>query len=447
MKYVLLLEQDKKFQGEISEILRAIDPELQILTFLKLEELAAWVNVLVSQGAHAHFPIDTDPAPQVPLVIMQKEQMAGRHISLIKQVRHLFVRRGLCSEEDQTGFVLTSFDDPDLNRHDFEDKAITNVIFKPFDKLILEQHLRYAMAGAQPESTQDVYRMETKVMVEMLKDVDLLSYCEFGMVTRSFLPITIGKVSKYYSDIFMTPEQRYVYAQCINCEKEPDKEEYKATFQYVGVETFTMNHIRRKLPAKSRVPFTAVYQNKKVTPEMIRLWIMDEEVREKVKTILADFLPNMPAYEFTKEDFKNFKAFEATDLVICDTHSFASLSKYAVPEQIIPVSFERLPESFMREANGVLDVLNLNADRQYLKMKLEFIFSRVNTIPWEVKVQTIVIRVGNPVEVHQVSEAGLLLSYYRPISIGAFRRFVLSSVKEPEALPFTSACATVEEKG
>ena len=33
--------------------------------------------------------------------------------------------------------------------------------------------------------------------------------------------------------------------------------------------------------------------------------------------------------------------------------------------------------------------------------------------------------VGNPVQVTEISEAGLVMNYYRAITIGSFRRFIL----------------------
>lgn len=42
------------------------------------------------------------------------------------------------------------------------------------------------------------------------------------------------------------------------------------------------------------------------------------------------------------------------------------------------------------------------------------------------------LKVANPVEITQISEAGLIMKYYREISIGAFREFVLWRPEELE---------------
>ncbi|MBC7371660.1 MAG: hypothetical protein H7326_08850, partial [Bdellovibrionaceae bacterium] len=56
-----------------------------------------------------------------------------------------------------------------------------------------------------------------------------------------------------------------------------------------------------------------------------------------------------------------------------------------------------------------------------------------------------IAKVANPIEISEFSEAGLVVKYYRPISIGAFREFILWLPHELDLPEFLATCNFSEE--
>ena len=87
-----------------------------------------------------------------PLAHPMADAIRSECISLLKKTKDLFVERKICTVEDPTAFVLTVFDDPGFKIKQLENRILNNVIFKPFDRLILIQHLTNAIDGRHPPS-------------------------------------------------------------------------------------------------------------------------------------------------------------------------------------------------------------------------------------------------------------------------------------------------------
>jgi hypothetical protein len=265
MKYVVLIEDDAKFRSEIVEALTTFDPQLRIKEFPHLDEYAEWIKQLITKGKS----LFEDKEPEVRLVISKVEFLGKEHLGLLRKTRDLFIAKGLCSKEDPTGFVLTTFDKSEFNIVDLEDRILNNVIYKPFDRLILSQHLIYAMDGRHPPSKYTVHNQKTSATIEMLKDVPLESLSEVGFVTRNDRPINVGSLAKYYGSLFASDRQRSVFAKAIRCEPHPEyPEEFRCSFSFFGADSNQLNAIR-KLAKNPSAEVTNVLASQTPTPHRI----------------------------------------------------------------------------------------------------------------------------------------------------------------------------------
>ncbi|MES3036863.1 MAG: hypothetical protein V4736_03070 [Bdellovibrionota bacterium] len=450
MKYVILLEKDTRAQAEIKEALRKINQDFQVLSFQKLEELANWVNELIKDGVANTLGKNGDDSPMVPLMILERDQLGRNKNQLLTQMRSLFIRRGLCTFQDPVGCILTSFDNFDLDRKDIEDPSITNIIFKPFDKLILEEHLKLAAAGIKVESKGgDLFHMQAKSKVEMLKDIELVSFCEYGFVTKTEEPVTEGRISKYYSTLFEINRTNYAYGECVYNQKVKDKNYYLSYFQFVAMETPFINHMRKVVMKAAKIPFNLPYYSKKTTPTRVRQWAMDDDKRDKISAMLKEFVQFLPCSIVTKEEAQAVSSVAPTDLLVVLKEDYAHVRTFAEPSQIIVISFDKIDEDFLREAEGAMDVITLLADRMYIKSKVKFLSSRNTEMPWELVQKSESIQSGNPVDVVEVSESGIFITYAKPMKIGTFRKFLMLLDKEATNTPFTATCNSIKknEKG
>jgi hypothetical protein len=132
------------------------------------------------------------------------------------------------------------------------------VIFKPFDVLILQQHLHFALKGHHPGSEAFVHAMQVKQQVEMIKEVQMEAVSDTGFVTRSPRKIEVGKISKYYGEVFRGRTRIYVMGRCLLCLPHPEfKDEFQVWFTYMGLPNFQVSDIRRSMIQRNEIEFSA----------------------------------------------------------------------------------------------------------------------------------------------------------------------------------------------
>ncbi len=282
MKFVYILEKDRRFINEILESLQKIDPKLEARIFIDLESFAKWIQVLSKDGVSAISkggikPINFDglradlvgtPLPegaeaaksteadQLVLMISDNDILGSKHLPLLKKTQALFVQKGLCTKEDPTAIVISAFDNPGFEIETVEDRIINNVIFKPFEKLILLQHLIFAISGRHPPSNNTLHNMKTSAIIEMLKDVEVEACSDIGFITLSSRPLPVGAVSKYYSDVFKSGKTRNAFARCTRCEPHPTLAEvFRSAFTFFGVEPEQLIDFRKNAPLKNELEF------------------------------------------------------------------------------------------------------------------------------------------------------------------------------------------------
>jgi hypothetical protein len=268
MRFVYILEDDLKFQKEIVEAIASVDPKIQVRIFPKLETFVEWVRHMMKTGPTAiaeggMIPTFTTPVPvpenevhSLALIVSKVEFLGVTHLDLIRRTKNLFIERKICTTEDPTSFVLTAFDNPEFNRKQFENKVLTNVIFKPFDRLILTQHLTFAIDGRHPPSKYTVTNQKTTALVELLKDVELESISDVGIVTRSDRAIEPGAVAKYYGKAFMSNRQRSLFAICKECIKHPTvPDSFRCSFTFFSADQTQITNLRRRTRDKSAKEF------------------------------------------------------------------------------------------------------------------------------------------------------------------------------------------------
>lgn len=268
MKFVYVLEDDPKFQKEIVDAIAITDPKIQVRLFPKLENFAAWMKLMMTTGPSAiskggevpsfspQEPLAENEAHQLVLIVSKIEFLGVEQLGLLRKTRDLFIQRQICTKEDPTAFVLTAFDDPNFKITQLEDRILNNVIFKPFDRLILAQDLTFAIDGRHPPSKNTIANQKTTAIVEMLKDVELEAISNVGIITKSYRSIPVGAVSKYYGKTFQSDRQRSLFAICQSCETHPDEPTaFRASFTYFAADQTQISNFRKKIHSKDSKKF------------------------------------------------------------------------------------------------------------------------------------------------------------------------------------------------
>lgn len=269
MKYIYVLENEQKFQEQIFKALKVSEPDSKIRFFNSIEEFQTWVIQAIKLGnqslATGGAALATDPdqelTPQADdnllLLISKEEWLGSRYMALIRKMQDMLIRKKICTKEDPTRLVLSAFENPDFDIKLVEDRIICNVIFKPFDELILQQMLHFALKGHHPASESFVHSVTGEYQVEMTKEVQMEAVSDMGFVTRSPRPIEVGKISKYYGEVFRGKGRIHVMARCLSCQPHPEfKEEFQVCFSYLGIPSHQISDIRKSMIKRNEIEFS-----------------------------------------------------------------------------------------------------------------------------------------------------------------------------------------------
>ncbi|HEY1080320.1 MAG TPA: hypothetical protein VGE46_09480 [Bdellovibrio sp.] len=470
MKFIYVLEDDERTKKDLYETLKNIDPNLHIRFFSALAPFHEWLKVAITEGPKAlaiggeKYPSDTseDLAPalnhELRLVIAKNEFLGIQNLGLIKRAQEFFLRKKMCSEQEPTALILTAFDSPSFDIKLAEERILNNVIFKPFDKLILKQHLEYALTGHHPVNTGTVAEMKINSTIEMLKEVALNSISEVGFTTINNHEIKIGAMTKYYSDSFLSNDKRSIFAYCKSCKQISDKE-YLCEFLFFGPDAKQISQIRRNILQNAQ---KTSHEIKNTHGRKVNILVLneDEQLGSEIKSFLLEKISNAEVFAYTSygqfssdladKDTVHKQSLPAKfDLIFAGYEVFEiekekrweqivkglkdRAAKHSTPLETPPdlmiVAKKKVPLDEIRNFSvWAKDLFFAPLDRSYMLKKLAYQYPALHNIEVtqisQMKDESI-LKVANPVEITQISEAGLVLKYYRGISTGAFREFIL----------------------
>lgn len=293
---VFIIEDDQKFMGEIKEALGQINPDFDIREFADLKAFVGWLQIIVNKTKNKAaapppvveaVPVDPNAAPvdgadaapppaeapaavggediEIGLLICRSEFLKSKGFNLLRKTRDYFILHKIASKENPTVFVLTAFDTDNFDFSKYENEIVSNIIFKPFDKLILREHLRIALSGSKPDSSGEIYKQKTKSKVEMLKDVHIESISEMGFTSISDREISPGAQAKYYSKLFQAGALSSVHARAVSCKPiAANPGHFDCEFNFVNLLNQQISAIRKTIKGdKSHVTKTI-----KVTKEV-----------------------------------------------------------------------------------------------------------------------------------------------------------------------------------
>lgn len=493
MKYIYVLEDDPRLQKDLFETLKSIDPSLGVRFFQSLAEFHEWLKVAITEGplslakggkAHDLDP-DKDPSPtstdELRLVIAKDEFLGTRNMSLVARARDFFIRKKMCSEAEPTALILTAFDSPDFDIKLAEERIINNVIFKPFDKLILKQHIEYALSGRHPVKSGTVAAMQIKSIIEMLKEVSLNEISEIGFTSHNNHEIRLGALTKYYSESFRAKNQRSAFAYCIGS-KELGPEKFICQFHFFGLNNLQISEIRKHVMASSSHQMENI---KNVFPTKSRILLLDDNPQNLTdfQNVLSERFDNAEVFTYssygqlcadledkdtphrqeipTKFEYiiAHFQVFEEEqkkrwEELLKRMHMRAG--KHGVQSFQEPVLYlyskKEIPiENYRNFSGWVKDIFYLPLDKSYFMKKIVSNhpgLANKNEVTVHRLLETVTLKVANPVQISEISEAGLVMKYYRAIGIGSFREFILWRPDETETPEIIGTCNYTEaDKG
>ncbi|WP_413561263.1 hypothetical protein [Bdellovibrio sp. HCB209] len=475
MKFILILEDDERTRQDLYESLKSIDPQLHIRFFQDLAGFHEFLKTAVHEGAKSlanagsKHPLDlsdkTEPsiADELRLIIAKNEFLGVKNMGLIRRARDFFIRKKMCSEQEPTALIITAFDSPNFDIKLAEERIINNVLYKPFDKLIVKEHLQYALTGHHPVTSSTLTATKLSATIEMLKDIQFMSLSEIGFTSMNNHEIKIGAVTKYYSESFTSDNKKSILAVCVAC-KEISMKEFLCTFQFIAADPGQIAKIRRDI-LQNKNHFTHDLQTPKSAVKTRIILLNDDDLLDiEFKTMLTQRFQNVEVFSYKSQgqllsdlqeldskerqnppifpdlfvvnyhmlDIEKEKTWESLVQKMKDRAKKHSAEWTNTPPLVVLSRSKIAPPEVLDMSRWCKDIYFTPLDKSYIAKKLITNFPistmEATTLPY-VK-EAIDAKVANPVQIVQISEAGVVMKYHRAMSTGAFREFILWRVQE-----------------
>lgn len=312
-QFVIVIEDEEKIQEVLFTTLKKINPILKVRFFDKLESFSAWVATVIKDGPQSlelggfrwknDKDVETvDAAKRLNLIVCKNEILGTQSISLLQKTTDLLLRKNLCSEEEMTSIVLTAFDHSTVSLKSMEEKFINNVIYKPFDLLILEEHLRYAVIGRKKPKDDNLKNSKLVAQIEMVKDVPIKGFSDLGFLSISDSPLKIGNVAKFYADEFLVGNTKSTMARCVKVEPNPDvKNTFLCWMEYFAMDAEQVKKFRKDF----FVDFPATLISQPKTPFKLNIIYFDSFSETELPSSLKRFFPEANIHTYNRwEDFE-----------------------------------------------------------------------------------------------------------------------------------------------
>lgn len=459
MGWVLVIEENQGLLDEIKDAVSQIDPKAELVHFPNSRAFLAWMDQLQAQDPQISPP---KPADRFLGIVTAIETWRFKDIRLIGKFKALFIQQGLAATEDEIFVVFTAYEAPDFQKKRFEYRSVNNVIFKPFDKLVLLQVLDIAMKGRTALKNQFAHTAKSGAEIEMLKEVLLTGIGELGFQTQAAEPLKIGAVAKYYANFLATRQHRSALAQVLSFEKTEGKEMGTAELRFFAVDqtqSFNIQKLAQKGNSKRTLPnareiaeFEFIFVKRdgsglcdEVRPSIERFYDhpirVFESLSDLTKYLLEKPLPVEKRFVFI--DHGHIAGDEVKEVEsIMTMHADKNLAICLLCPRILtePMELELsalCEDIFYSPFNRSYIVKGLKRKFSALRNKEELFESHHETEQQ--------IHVSNPVQLVEISEAGLIMAYHREVQLGSFREFHLTLPNENEVVPLMAQCNFTEQ--
>lgn len=461
MSWILLLEENPESVAQIKDVLQQIDPKISIVHFRKSKNFLDWMAVANDSPTVADPPL---PKDRFLGLITAIELWNFRDIQLIGKFKALFVQRGWAQREEDICVVFTGYESETDVRRRYEHRAVNNLIFKPFDKLLLRQMLEIAFTGRQKVKKYHVHNLKTEAKIEMLKEIRISGLTEIGFQTVSDQKIETGKTAKYYADFLVTDQHRSALAQAIHSDPIPDSAMSRVSLRFFALDQQQSFSLQRQiqqhkqtraLPGKSgpreRYEFIFLRDEsgglcEEIEPSIERFFDHHIRVANDIVELEAALKDSAAEKHVQKRflfvDSARVRGNERSDLEgLMMANESLGLSIFLLSKRVFAEPLELALSAIID------DIFYAPFNRSYVikTLKQRFPDLRTKEDLFESYRETDqVIHVSNPVKLVEVSEAGLVIEYYRELPVGSFREFVFWMPNEVDVPVLLAQCNFTE---
>ncbi len=177
--------------------------------------------------------------------------------------------------------ILTVFEDPLRPLKKTETWPVENIIYKPFDPAILQEHLRFALIKNEKIKTTAVHSSSEKNYIEKIRRQNFLQLSEFGFTIETTVTYTLNQPYKFYHLSFVDQKKSSQWVKPIS------KTDHIYEFIFCAPTTSVTTILRQKGAESKNKLKTAKWsgfeKNKTITEPKIVINMNETEDFEKLK--------------------------------------------------------------------------------------------------------------------------------------------------------------------
>jgi len=273
MKFAIIIDDDPRSSKELEQALIDLKKDVQIEKFQDIREFVGWIRPKIqkmredklkaSEADGEKKPKEKAEPDRILLLVIGIDRMGSRFVRLINKARQFLINNNFADEETPPNFILTAYEHENLKVKACRNQYVNNIIFKPFDKPVLNQNLNLALTPGPPPSSSELYVQQAEATIEMLKDVQMEFLSEYGFTSRSDVEIKPGQIAKYHGPLFNAGNRIGMYARCFRTFKHTKyPNEYLSEFTFAGATTAQLSTIRKLLKAANKRDLIFPYSKK-----------------------------------------------------------------------------------------------------------------------------------------------------------------------------------------
>lgn len=442
MSRVLLIDNEIKSTDEIKKILLALDPQCAIETYDSLQQF----EKDAAAGSPEFFNFNL-------IIIEYQLAKFNEWESKIADLRS--------KVPAETVICFTTYDAPGVNRKNILNLAVFNLLYKPYDPLILKESLNMALKTSENLKEQ-IKPLEMKpqgstAFVGILKEVDIVSICDLGFVTQNETQIPLNTFSKYYSKLFSHEKKQSIWAQCIQSELlAGSTDTYVSKFHFVGIEAPVLMKLRKHLQEnKSQRVKTTVWSfaDTAVKRQVLIAVIDTPEGQSHLKTDIEEHFKNVTVDILTFDPEKQTEPY--TTAYDCVINLNAAIGHEALKAMFqpttLPILFADQPvtdEQFKELLPTYRDIFRQPLDRSYFYKKLKTLMPDLQCT----EAQDVInisssekLKATNLVKLSEICELYLIFSYHRELAKQSYREFAFITEDENQMIQLPAFCSFTQK--
>lgn len=438
----LVIENEPKLKDLITEAVKSIDNNCEILSFETLQAFQTNLSQIKDEEKEAYLKFSF-------YLLNLSDHATKDWKKMIDDLKALGTNK-------EALICVTTYDNKGAPLNFLKQLDVFNVIYKPFDPLILKETINLALQKGKLANTIEMKSQKSSAFIGVLKEVELQSISELGFLTISEAPIPQMSLTKYFSPIFSTGRKQSVWAQCLVSAPHPGKPgHFINKFQFFCVKKDFLTQIRKYVNSLKPQETSSALWNLETQSKTAKIKIgliglhnpntdgVHKDLQDRFTNAEVEFL-NYESIENWPKSLDHQVVLNYSDLQFDQIKSFfkEGTSFFWLPQ------VEPKEDLFKDLVKNYHDIFSAPLDRSffYKKLKAHIVDLNFKEPAYLLNVTCReIIKAANTIKVSEVNEVFINFHYSRELDVQTFREFIFVKGEDDQAIEIPAFCQFKEK--